>query len=80
MPLVSDLPRKNDFVQSVIIHKGMYSLYKAKRILRELGYFNKGHDTTANFFRFRQFNPDDNKKYKIVSDSRLYGVKYVIEY
>jgi hypothetical protein len=63
-------------VQSVIIDKRLYSFAQAINYINLHGYKLKKVDETANFYRFRQLDPDSFKKY-FIKDLHN-GVKLVI--
>jgi hypothetical protein len=80
MPNIPEgLPRKNDLVQSVLINKKLYSLKDAKKILREMEYYNYGVRETKNFFRFRQFNPNEEDSYFTIKSNIYPGIMFIIE-
>lgn len=65
--------------QSVLIDRNMYSFDEALTLLGYLGKKFIKVDFAKNFYRFRQFNPG-NTKFKIVKDSLVPGIEYVIAY
>ena len=76
-----DVPRKKykdkSNIQSVLVAR-VFTLPEAREILKKKGFHDRGHDTTPNWYRFRQFNPSNKKKY--YSKKNNSGTIYIIEY
>lgn len=67
-------------VQTVLISRAYYpNIYKAKNKLRKDGFEFHKVDVTENYWRFRQAEPDDSKKYR-TENTRSKGVKVIIQY
>lgn len=73
-------PRKNNHVQSILFPASIYSPAEASRIIKNTGYYDYGYDRSKNLLRYRQFNPDREKRFVIVKSVRFKGVMYVIQY
>lgn len=65
-------------IQSVIIDKRSFSLAQAINYINLHGYKLKKIDETANYYRFRQLDPELFKKY-FIKDLHN-GVKLVVGY
>ena len=65
-------------IQSVIIDKRSFSLAQAINYINLHGYKLKKIDETANYYRFRQLDPELFKKY-FINDLHN-GVKLVVGY
>lgn len=71
-------------VQSVLIERSVYpDIYKAIEKIKRLGFnIDHGIDIKEHHWRFRQFDPDQNKKHstKVLSGKESKGIKFIIEY
>ena len=56
--------------QSVIFERSKWTLPRAKKWLKKHKYKTTKVDTTAKFFRFRQMNPNQFKKFRTLSIGR----------
>jgi len=65
-------------VQSVIFNKNKFTLKSATKWIMNHGYTIGRVDITKNYFRFRQFNPHKNKKYRIKTLTD--DIKLVLEF
>lgn len=61
MPALGKAPPKKQHTQSVVFSQSIYTLAEAKAWCRDHGYSTSGLDTTAETFRFRQYDPDSGK-------------------
>lgn len=68
-------------VQSVVFYKDKFKLQEARRLLKKMGYVDKGVDIKPSLYRFRQFKPTYNNTGFINQKSKKYkGVMFVIQY
>ena len=65
-------------VQSVLFDRHLRTQEQARRYLSKHHFKNNGVDETTNFFRYRQVEHDDNKRYYI--KTLKHGVELVIMY
>lgn len=77
--LLDDSNRKNNHVQSILVSNS-YAFSDLRNLIKLLGYNYNKPDVTKNYYRIRQFNPTDGKKYRIIESKLAEGIKYVIEY
>ena len=67
-------------VQSVIFNRHFYTLNQMLKWLEKNNYLNvKRVDITKNFYRFRQFEPNKNRQYRIYKIPNE-EIKLVLEY
>lgn len=65
-------------VQSVLFDKHLWSQAHARNYLKKHHLKDMGVDETENEFRYRQIEPDKNKRY--YTKTLRHGVQYVIMY
>jgi len=77
MPKVNRTPPDKMHVQSVLIDKDEMTLKKAKQWCKDHNYYIDGLDETDEYYRFRQYDPDEDKFiYRIKEISE--GIKLVL--
>lgn len=65
-------------VQSVIFNKSKFTLNSASSWIIKNGFKIGRVDITKNYYRFRQYNPSKNKKYRIKTLTS--SIKLVLEF
>ena len=65
-------------VQSVLFDKHLFNQERARHYLKTHHFKDSGVDETLNFYRYRQVEPDPNKKYYI--KTLKHGIELVIMY
>lgn len=71
-------------VQSILVSR-FYTLKGAIKIVEELNekkkdpYVIKKVDITEDYYRFRQYNPEEDAKYITKESSKINGVKFIIQ-
>ncbi len=56
---------KNDKIQSVLFSKEHYTRRTANKWIKDNNFINKKVDITKNWYRYRQFTPKPNYKYRM---------------
>ena len=62
-------------IQSALFDKNKFTKKQAIKKLIERGLKNNKIDVTDHYYRFRQYNPKPNEKYRTISAGE--GIKYI---
>jgi len=63
-------------IQSVLFDNRKWSIPKAEQWLKENNFKNIKIDVTPRYYRFRQFNPKDFKKFRTETTTK--GISFII--
>jgi len=79
MPAVGRSAPDATHTQSVVFKKDDWTETRARSWLKSNDMFTDGLDETENTYRFRQYDPNDNKyRYRVVTKDLPAGVSFVI--
>jgi hypothetical protein len=82
MPAVNRKAPNKTHTQSVIFNKKNWTTEKAKSWLKSHSYISKNLDTTDNYYRFRQYDPDEkrfNYRNKVIEKGLLFVIGFLKE-
>jgi hypothetical protein len=72
--------RRKSEIQSVLFDRDYFTLRSAIKWLKDHGFVHDKLHKTKRYYRFRQFTPRKDRRYRTISPKYKKGIKFIIEF